>query len=480
MPALNEANVRHLLRRTEVVDRPRRVAELLALSSIEAAVDDVMDVEANPPSARLDGPGGNEEWRRGIRMSDHWMGRMARAARPFAERMAFFWHGHIATSINKVGSAGLMQAQIDLFRRRGLGAAGDSGNVADLVEQTSTQVAMLRYLDNQKNFAASPNQNFARELMELFLLGVGNYTEADVEAATAAWTGHTHAPSNRDIYLFDADRHEPAPQQFLGRTINASRPPEQAGIETIEVILGTGALGTGTIPPGADRNVGRASKDVAAEFLTFKLWQELGEAATGSVPGGVRSVMVAALLDNDFDIRPWVRAMLVHDDFYTPTAASGLVRQPVEFMVALLVAAGLDDTVDNIPNWLLSRVGQQLLYPPDVSGWKPNGYWVSSGSMSIRQNLVDHVLQKLREGTWSGQNGFLQLGPTGSARVTRAEVESLPAAQLVDRLAAATGLNVSASTRRTVVRFLDDGAVRPAMRLDALTLILSDPDLHIA
>ena len=171
MPALNEVNVRHLLRRTEIVDRPQRVAALLASSSLEAAVDDVMDVAANPPSATLDGPGGSEEWRRGIRMSDHWMGRMAWATRPFGERMAFFWHGHITTSINKIGSADLMQAQIDLFRQRGLGAEGDSGNVADLVEQASKQLALLRYLDNHKNFAASPNQNFARELMELFLLG---------------------------------------------------------------------------------------------------------------------------------------------------------------------------------------------------------------------------------------------------------------------------------------------------------------------
>ncbi len=400
--------------------------------------------------------------------------------------MAFFWHGHITTSINKAGSADAMQDQIDLFRRRGLGAAGGSGNVATVVVEASMQPAMVRYLDNRKNFAESPNQNFARELMELFLLGVGNYTEADVEAATAAWTGHTNASSDIYTYLFDAARHEASPQQFLGRMINATRPPQEAGAETIEVILGTGPLGSGMIPTGAEQNAGRPSKEVAAEFLTFKLWQEFAEATTGSVPGSVRSAMVAALLDNDFDIRPWVRAMLVHDEFYTGAARSGLVRQPVEYMVALLVATGLDATVDNIPNWLLSRVGQQLLYPPDVSGWKPNGYWVNVSSMATRKNLVDHAIAKLQEATWGGVDGYLQFGPTASTRITKTEIEGrgpiqpIPTTALVDRFASYAGITITPATRRTILRHLDDDAVEGAMRLDALTLMLSAPDMHIA
>ena len=225
-----------------------------------------------------------------------------------------------------------MREQIDLFRRRGLGPATNGSDVGELVKTMSVQVAMLRYLDNDQNYAASPNQNFARELMELFLLGVGNYTEADVEAATAAWTGHTRPRWDIDEYVFDPDRHENAPQQFLGRTINDTRPAIEAGNETIEVILGIGPLGSGTIPSGAEKNRGRPSAEVAAEFLTYKLWQEFGEATSGSVPAGVGSVMTTALLDNDFAIRPWVRAMLVHDDFYADATKTGLVRQPVEFV----------------------------------------------------------------------------------------------------------------------------------------------------
>ncbi len=480
MPDLNEVNVRHLLRRTEVVDRPQRVAALLALPSLDAAVDDVMNVVPDPPTAMLDGPEGSEEWRRGIRLTDHWLGRMATAPRPFAERMAFFWHGHLATSIGKVGSADLMRDQIDLFRRRGLGAAGSSATVTDLVSEASLQLALLRYLDNHKNFASSPNQNFARELMELFLLGVGNYTEADVEASTAAWTGHTNVPTDRNAYFFDEPAHEPSPQQFLGRTINATRPPEQAGIETIEVILGTGPLGSGTVPLAAERNGGRASNAVAAEFLTFKLWQEFGEAATGSVPVGVGSAMTGALLGSGFQIRPWVRAMLLHDDFYSATARTGLVRQPVEFMVALLVATGLDTRMENIPNWLLASVGQQPLYPPNVSGWRPNGYWVNAGSMSTRQGLVEHVIQKLRDASWYGADPHLRFGPGGSQVITRADVQGLPSGALVDRFAALTGVQPTAGALAGILEHLGDATVEPTMRVDALSLLLSAPSMHIA
>ncbi len=480
MPALNEVNVRHLLRRTEVVDRPQRVAALRSLPSFEAAVDDVMNVAADPPTATLDGPEGSEEWRRGIRLSDHWLGQMASVTRPFAERMAFFWHGHLATSIGKVGSADLMRDQIDLFRRRGLGTSTAPGNVTELVGAASLQLALLRYLDNHRNFASSPNQNFARELMELFLLGVGNYTEADVEASTAAWTGHTHVPTDRNAYFFDGTVHEPMSQQFLGRTINATRPPEQAGIETIEVILGTGPLGSGIVPTTAERNGGRETRAVAAEFLTFKLWQEFGEASTGSVPAGVGSAMTGALLGSGFQIRPWVRAMLLHDDFYSATARTGLVRQPVEFMVALLVATGLDARMENIPNWLLASVGQQPLYPPNVSGWGTNGSWVNAGSMSTRQGLVEHVVQKLRDASWYGADPQLRFGPGATRVITRAEVEGLPNDALVDRFAALTGVQPNASTRAGILEHLGDTTVDPTMRVDALSLLLSAPSMHIA
>jgi len=486
MPTFNEANVRHLLRRTEIVDRPERVEYLLSLGSIEYAVADVMEVPANPPSASFDGIPADSGWQQGVRLAEHWMDQMATVEHSFGERMAFFWHGHICSELGKVSSASAMREQIDLFRRRGLGPVGDGGDVAELVKTMSTQVAMLRYLDNDQNFATSPNQNFARELMELFLLGVGNYTEDDVEAATAAWTGHTRPRWDIDEYVFEADRHDNAAQQFLGRTINAGPDPAQGGNDTIDVILGLGGFDAGVIPAGAEKNQGRPSNVVAADFLSFKLWQEFGEAASRSVPAGVAEAMRDALIDNDFAIRPWVEAMLVHDDFYATATKTGLVRQPVEFAVALMVALGL--RADQVGLWQMSRSGQELLYPPNVSGWKPNGYWVNASAMGARQGLVQSCLWALTRDTWDGDDGYIQFGDDPADRLTRIEVqgrwqdgtEPIPDDRFVDRLIEYTGLRPPASTRDRVLVHLAHADVAAWMRLDALLLLLSAPEMHIA
>jgi len=477
VPTLNEENVRHLVRRTEVVDRQERVDALLALDSIADAVDDVMNVSGSVSSATFAGIDRDDDYSRGIRIGEHWMDQMASTARPFGERMAFFWHGHICSGLGKVGDAGLMQEQIDLFRRSGLGTASNSGSVRDLMIDMSTQAAMIIYLDNDRNEADSPNQNFARELIELFLIGVGNYTEADVEAATAAWTGHTARYPDRR-YEFDADVHEAAPQDFLGVRINEGA-ARDAGRETVDVVLGTGSGDTGTVPVGA--NAGRSTAEVAAEFLSKKLWQEFGEATTGSVPDGVLADMSAALVDSSFDIRAWVRAMLVHDDFYTDEVKSGLVRQPVEYVVALMVATGLD-AERGASFWLLERAGQRLLYPPNVSGWKPNGYWVNASAMGARQRIAQGYIWELTGREWhDDDDAFFPLG-TGRVRKQWLHDRDLSGDAIVDELLRLTGLgtSVSISTRQRLIDHIDDPEIEFWHRLDALLLLLSAPEMHAA
>jgi uncharacterized protein (DUF1800 family) len=342
---------------------------------------------------------------------------------------------------------------------------------------------MLRYLDNDRNFANSPNQNWARELMELFLIGVGNYLEADVEAATAAWSGHTvdwrtggysflpPAPANRPW----EPGHDPTPQTFLGRQINdGTRPHAEAGFETIEVILGTGPLGAGTVPVGP--NTGRSSALVAAEFLTLALWQEFAEADSGGVPTAVMTAMRSALVNNGFAIRPWLRTMLLRDEFYSPAVKNGLVRQPVEYTVALHVATGLDPR-DGVPVWLLERTGQLPLYPPNVSGWRPNAYWVNASAMEGRNMMVQDAIWSLTDGFWDGATGVIDL-PGG--RITRAEMYDDTPDAFVDRLIAALRLPVSAHLRSVCVQHLQHPDIARWHRLDALLLLLLAPEMHVA
>ncbi len=466
MPALNEPNVRHLLRRTEFVDRQSRVDELLALGSLEAAVDNVLAVPANPPSVSF--RSGDSNWRRGEHLTHFWLDRMAHdSPRPIQERMAFFWHGHLCSEFGKVGSAELMREQIDLYRRDGL------GNLRDMVKVMSTQVAMLRYLDNNENRASSPNQNFARELMELFLLEVGNYTEADVEAATAAWTGHTD-DHRTDAYEWRNDWHDASPKQFLGQTINNGGDPTQHGYETIDVILGNGVIPSDA---GNVANRGRASQAVAAEFLSKKLWQEFAD--TDQHPAAL-AAMRDALVGADFAITPWVRTMLLRDEFYSDAVKNGLVRQPTEFLVSMLVATGRRSETAS-PLWLAEGTGQRLLFPPNVSGWRPNGYWVNASAMERRAAMSQSFTWRVLEDYWD-DGGAIELAGGGLPKADILErVDGVPVmsgSDIVDALLALSGLWLLPATRSTIAAHLDSLSVWH--RWDAILLIFLAPENHIA
>ena len=476
-PSLTEANVRHLLRRTEFVDRPHRVAELMALASIEAAVADVLAVATDPPSVTFTAPA-DRDWERGQDLTHFWLDRMAHdSARPFQERMAFFWHGHFCSEFSKVGSSMLMREQIDLWRRSGL------GSIQTLATTMSTQVAMLRYLDNNQNKKSSPNQNFARELMELFLLGVGNYTEADVEASTAAWTGHSDQwDDDVNPYRWRPTWHDANPKNFLGRPINTdatSTAWPDHGPETISVMLGNGI-----VPAGATNvtNRGRATRDVAAEFLSRKLWTSF--ATDTPPPAGVLSDMRTALTSNGFSVRPWVTAMLTHPDFYTDSVKQGLVRTPVEFVVALLVATGTRSRTANV-TWLMEAMGQRLLFPPNVSGWRPNGYWVNASAMEGRARTAQSFAWTSSRNYWVNPDGPLTLagGSIMRSEITArtpwpAELPVLTGAALVDRLLGLMNLQLPPSTVAEIVRYANGASV--SERHNAILLLMLAPEMHLA
>ncbi len=476
-PPLTEANVRHLLRRTEFVDRPHRVAQLLSLDSIGAAVDDVLSVAANPPSVSFTAPA-DRDWERGQDLTHFWLDQMARdSVRPFQERLAFFWHSHFCSEFGKVGSSELMREQIDLWRRAGL------GNIGDLARTMSTQVAMIRYLDNNQNKKSSPNQNFARELMELFLLGVGNYTEADVEAATAAWTGHTDQWNDEvSPYRWRADWHNSTPKDFLGQVINTDQSTAAwpgHGPETISVILGGGV-----VPAGATNvaNRGRPTREVAAEFLSRKLWTSF--ATDTPPPAGVLADMRAALTSNDFAVRPWVRTMLTHPDFYADVVRYGLVRTPVEYVVALLVATGKRSREANVV-WMMESMGQRPLYPPNVSGWRPNGYWVNASAMEGRARTAQTFAWAASRTYWNGADGPITLagGSILRSEITArtpwpAQLPVLGNADLVARLLDLMHLRLPPSTVDEIVRYANGATVWE--RNNAIVLLMLAPEMHLA
>jgi len=471
------SDIAHLLRRTEFVARPGRLAALSALPTREAAVDDVLSVTGDPGSVLPFASSTDSQ--RVVQLTDFWLNRMAHdSPRPIQERMALFWHGHFCSSDAKVGQIELMRRQIDLFRRDGL------GNLRDLAIKTSTTAAMLRYLDNNQNFEEAPNQNFGRELMELFLLGVGNYTENDVVACSEAWTGHAdwYRPGDDDYdngaadYLFYGEAlHDSDPKQFLGRTINVD--PDagiQHGAETIHVMLGDPAADGGVVPAGP--NAGRPSRDVAAEFLSRKLWRFF--AGTEPSPAVVEHLRNTATHPaNDFAIRPWLRALLTHPEFYTPAVKQALVRSPIDYVVALLAASGVRSE-QGTPWWLMEAMGQRPLFPPNVAGWKHNGYWIGASAFGGRAATARHVAFYVLGDYWDGA-GMRLAGGT----LSRAEVEATadsPAARqaLVGRVADLMQIALTPSTRAALDEFAGNAAWWELH--DLVELIFVSPEMNVA
>jgi uncharacterized protein (DUF1800 family) len=353
----------HLLRRTEYVVRKPRYDALIGLTR-DQAVDDILNLPVpDPIPAFIDHDIPNQGYDQYVFASQWWGDRMTDSPKPMQEKMTFFWHGHFCSSSEKVNSAQLMSEQNQLFRTQAL------GNLRTLTHAMALQPAMLIYLDNIYNYASSPNQNFARELMELFTLGVGNYTENDVTAAARAWTGHGYN-SDTNTYFFDPTDHDFGMKTFMGVTKNFDGP------DIIDHIL----------------QVDLAKKMVACKFLTRKLWRYF---AYENPPVAIVNQLAQVLFDNDLEIKPWVRAMLVHDEFYSVTARQGMVRSPVDFVVAVQYATGYRGA-DLNPQWYYDSMGQEPFRPPNVAGWKTNGYWVNTSEFSARGDFARDVTWKLR------------------------------------------------------------------------------------
>jgi uncharacterized protein (DUF1800 family) len=290
--------------------------------------------------------------------------------------MTMFWHGHFVSAWWDVGHGFHLMEQTQMYRENAL------GNFHALTQKMAKDRAMLVYLSNAENVKGSPNQNFARELMELFTLGVGNYTEADVEAAARAWTGH-NADWPEYVYVFKANRHDIGMKTFFGTTKNWDGP------QIIDEILIDNA----------------AKKQIAARYITKKLWEFL---AHPTPPTAVLDALAPAFAA-DMSILNLVRGILNRPEFYSTTAKQGLVRTPVEYIVALCYYTGL--TADNLGvAWRAEYTGQQMYQPPNVAGWKPNAYWLNTSALAGRADFARSVASQLRAG-----GGFNNLYPMTAA-----------------------------------------------------------------
>jgi uncharacterized protein (DUF1800 family) len=363
----DKGDIAHLLRRSGFVAPQAKVDELSRLN-LAAAVDAVLDTSRAPADrypASTDGWNGDGQraYQQMVDIIQWWLDRMVSTPTPIVEKMCLFLHGHVTTSFWTVFHTPTMVRWLKLQRRHAL------GNYATYIREMATEPAMLVYLDNANNNVWEPNQNFARELMELFLLGVGNYSEDDVDAASRAWTGY-NLDWDTYQYHFYPDRHDTSNKTFFGKTRNWNGP------QIIDEIL--------TNP---------SKRSVIGRFMARKAWEFF---AYQNPSSAIVNELGQVFVDANFEWRPLLRAMFLRPEFYSSTAKQGRVRGPVEWIVAVLHGLGRRAGELN-PQWWMEEMGQDIMNPPNVSGWRPNGYWVNSSAFAARAVMARHVAWTLTE-----------------------------------------------------------------------------------
>ncbi|MCC7171191.1 MAG: DUF1800 domain-containing protein [Planctomycetes bacterium] len=363
------AEARHLLDRAGFGATPQEIARIHALGR-EAAVDALLDpgsfVAFDDPSPPADDPSflerafATEEERRAFRRErarderlrieryrDFWMREMAQGDDPVREKLALFWHGFFTSSQRDVRDADAMIGQIERFREHGM------TSYADLLHAIATDPAMLKYLNNDKNRKQHPNENFAREVLELFSMGPGHYTEADIKEAARAFTGWVAKDGEA---TFVKARHDRAEKTFLGKTGKFD------GADVLDIVLDQDAT----------------ARFVAAKFVEFYVGPGVD---TASIETFARTFRAAR-----YDVRTLLRAIFLSDAFSAPSAQGALFKSPVEFMASTVRRLELDP-----PPFLAlaaEHLGQSLLFPPNVKGWEGGETWFNTASILNRANVA--------------------------------------------------------------------------------------------
>ncbi|QQR38523.1 DUF1800 domain-containing protein [Devosia rhizoryzae] len=288
------------------------------------------------------------------RLAFWWLDRMVTTNRPLEEKMTLFWHGHFATSEEKLRDYRKIKLQLDTLRR------GAIGNFGDLLVAIAKDPAMLVFLDAAQNVKAAPNENFGREVMELFTMGVGNYTEDDIREAARAFTGW----GNDDLqFVIDPEKHDGGTKRFLGREGNFT------GEDILRIIL----------------EQRQTAIYIASKLYRFLVRDEISPAFAEKLGNLLR--------DNRYEIAPFLTTIFLSQDFYSEASVATHIKSPTELLVSTYRKLGLS-ALPGIPDpYTVSKtLGQVLLYPPTVAGWSEGRAWITPGLLFERANFAREVM----------------------------------------------------------------------------------------
>ena len=305
----------------------------------------------------------------------YWMYRMISTSCPMEEKTALFWHGLFATGYAKLNQARSLLNQVEMFRRSGL------GSFEELLVELSKDPAMIVWLDNNENHGTAINENYGRELLELFSMGIGNYSEDDIKGCARAFTGWTLGnaeymsiraskdsiwPYGRIAWHFDyrEEDHDDGEKTFLGETGNFN------GEDIIAIIV---------------------KQESTARFVATRLFQFF--AADVITEAGEKTIeeMMATYFSSGYEIRDMLRTLFHSDYFKSEEARFARVKGPVEMVVGAIRMAGNYQNpalgIEKVSNTML-YMGQGLLQPPTVEGWHEGSEWIDSGALVERVNFA--------------------------------------------------------------------------------------------
>ena len=371
-----EEGARHLLQRAGFGAAPAEVAALAPLER-EEAVDRLLAGARKEPSLappafvtepfspyyriRELSPEARMEAQQALRqegfaLREWWLREMVATPSPLTERMTLFWHNHFATSQQKVRSSQLMYRQNALLRREAL------GNFARLLHAIARDPAMLVWLDNAGSRRQAPNENFAREVMELFTLGEGHYTEQDVKEAARAFTGMSLDRESGEFRWRPAF-HDRGEKTVLGRTGRFD------GDDVLEVLL---------------------ARPEAAEFVIGKLWREFVSPA----PDAAEVRRLAALWrDARYEVKPLMRALLLTHPFWAPENRQSLIKSPVDLVVGTMRTYEMRPMDMRPAVVACAALGQNLFSPPNVKGWPGGESWINAATLLGRKQWLERTFR---------------------------------------------------------------------------------------
>jgi Protein of unknown function (DUF1800) len=395
----------HLLNRAGFGGTPEEVERLAALPPEKAVLslinyEQIPDSTANPDWAKPD-PGRAERLRtlrnadaetrksmqqeerriqrqRSIELKHWWLERMANGPRPLQEKMTLFWHGHFATSEQKVRDAYLMWGQNQIFRQHA------TGNWLQLLTAVAKDPAMLIWLDQAQSRREHPNENFAREVMELFTLGEGHYTEKDVTEGARALTGWGYDVPDEQFVERPRFRDDGV-KTFLGRTGDLN------GDDVLAQIV---------------------AQPQAARFISAKLWNFFA----GEPPSDeLVTALVGRFRGSGMNFKPLLAAIFYSEEFYSDSIVRNQVKSPVQWLVGSSRVLQRDVPAPFISYGITRSLGQDLFAPPNVKGWDGGLSWINTSNLLERYNFAEFlvegdvsVLRGMSMGPRNGTGGMQQ------------------------------------------------------------------------